>query len=51
MVAEAPNPIPQLTIIVSCGVAAVLTYFLRKPNGEHSKPNLGKAEQAIELAQ
>ena len=42
MVAEAPSPTPELIMIVSCLLAAILTRFLRKPS--FNKPNLGRAE-------
>lgn len=47
MVAEAPTPIPELTMVSSCLLAAILTRFLRRPS---DMPNVGKAEAGIELA-
>ena len=49
MVAEAAQPTPEFIMLVSCAVAAILTRFLRRPR-ELSKPDLGKVEQAIEMA-
>ena len=43
MVAEAPSPIPELTMVVSCTIAAILARLLRKP-AAMNKPDVGKAE-------
>ena len=49
MIAEAPQPTPELIMFVSCLTAGILTRFLRRPR-ELSKPDLGRVEQAIEMA-
>lgn len=48
MVAESASPTPELIMVVSCLLAAILTRFLRKPSFMN-KPDVGKAEQAIEM--
>ena len=47
MVAEAPSPTPELIMVVSCALAAILTRLLQKP-AAMNKPDVGKAERAIE---
>lgn len=31
MVAEAPDPTPELVMLASCAIAAILTRFLKRP--------------------
>ena len=47
MVAELPSPVPELIMVVSCLIAAILARLLKKP-ASMNKPNIGRAEQAIE---
>lgn len=49
MVAEAPDPVPELSMLLSCALAAFLTRFLKKPK-ELDRADVAKAEQGIELA-
>ena len=48
MVAEAADPTPELIMVISCVIAAILTKFLRKPD---QKANSAKAEKNIEMAE
>ena len=50
MVAEAPDPTPELVMLASCAIAAILTRFLKRPK-ELDIADEAKAEQGIELAQ
>ena len=47
--AEATSPTAQVTMLVLCLLATIATRLLRKPG--FNKPNVGKSEVAIELAQ
>ena len=44
MVAEVPTPIPELSVIITCVVGAVLTRFLKVPEGLKLKE--GQVEQS-----
>ena len=49
MIAEAPDPLPELIMIISCLIGAILARFLHKPSST-DMPDVARAEKAIELA-
>lgn len=50
MVAEAADPTPEVTIIVTCFLAAILAKFLRKPKENQAPTEPAHTDKGIELA-